>query len=259
MMDKNQTISKNTLGYSIDEINLKQNIENKENELLDLTYKIERLKLDISALKFEYENKIGKLYVKLDKANIYVKIYDQIISLVRNGIDYNKAKNSIERLFKEQLEILDKQANDINEENYPNNTVSKEELDELKQIWKKLSRKFHPDMINGNEKIMKLINEAYSNKDLDKLKQIENMEYIINEKNTSLDDMKIRYEKLCKTIKLSKENYSILKNTEWAKLKFDIENSKSNGIDLLNELSKKIIIEIEEKENRVREIKKNYE
>jgi hypothetical protein len=258
-MEEKQIINKNALGYSIDEINLKQNIENKENELLDLNYKIEQLKLDISAVKFEYENKIGKLYIKLDKINVYVKIYDQIILLVNNGIDYNKAKNSMEELFKEQIEILDKQVNEINEENYQYNTVSKEKLDELKQIWKKLSRKFHPDIINGNEKIMQQINEAYSNKDLDALKQIENMEYVTNESRTSIDNMNIRYDKLCKAIELFKENYNTLKNTEWAKLKLDIDNSKSNNIDLLNELSKKILLEIVEKENNIKEIKRKYE
>jgi hypothetical protein len=245
-MEKKQIISENTLGYSIDVINLKQNIKNKENELLDLNYRIEQLKLDISALKYEYENKIGRLYIKLDKTDIYIKIYDQIILLVNNGIDYSKAKNSIEELFKEQIDMLDNKVNEIAEENY-NNTISNEELDELKQIWKKLSRKFHPDMISGNEKTMQRINEAYSNKDLDTLKQIENMEYIINENNTSIGNMKIRYEKLCKAIEFSKENYNNLKNTDWAKLKIDIENSKNNNIDLLNELAKKIILEIEEK------------
>jgi hypothetical protein len=259
MKNEQQQIIDNIPGYSIDEINLRKNIESKENELLDLNDKIEQLKLDISAVKFEYENKIGKLYIRLDKANIYLKIYNQIASLVKIGIDYNKAKDSMEELFKKQIEELEGQDNIINEGNYQNNSSSKEGQEELKQVWKKLSRKFHPDMTNGNEKIMQRINEAYSNNDLDTLKQIENTEYIINETITSIDAMKIKYKKLCEAIELSKESYNNLKNTEWAKLKIDMENSRSNGIDLLNELSKNILFEIVKKENRIKEIKKKYE
>lgn len=48
--------------------------------------------------------------------------------------------------------------------------------EELKKIWRKLAHKFHPDKANGNEEMMKKINKAYAEGDLEILRSIDQNE-----------------------------------------------------------------------------------
>lgn len=128
---------------------------------------------------------------------------------------YDFAKKEYQEYYKEYSQIKDE------EQKFSLNETEKLEL---KSLWKKACKLCHPDIVSDNLKekaheIMQLLNEAYSKKDIEKvksiLKDLENSNFfkiISNE----IDDLKL--------IKLKIEEYqNKIKN-----LQFEIENIKND-------------------------------
>jgi hypothetical protein len=261
LIDREYMNESASLGYSDVEIKLKDELQSKENELLTLDENIEQLKLDLSELKYNYENKIGKLYIRLDKAELYIIIYKQIGTLVDNGIDFTKAKHSIEELFKDKIANLEEEEKAFTTalENDKLPEISDDERNNIKQLWRKLSRVYHPDLINGNEKMMQRINQAYSEHDFATLINIDKMNVATFKDESSLEKLKEKLIKISQLLNIQKEQYDELCKSKWFTLLNEITVARNNGRNILSELELTIMSSIETKEKELSKLKACYE
>ncbi|MCX6763306.1 MAG: DnaJ domain-containing protein [Candidatus Moranbacteria bacterium] len=240
---------------------LKESIHKKEKSLNEFIDKTEQLKIELTMIKQEYEVKIGRLYLKLDEIDLEILKFKKIEDLVNKGSSIKEAQTEVERIFnkrreqiKEEHKKLDEEEKDI--ENRRN--ISKEEKEELKKLWRKLAHKYHPDKATGNEDMMKKINKAYAENDLDTLKAIDRNEISVDIEAETAETLKNRLAGLDIAIVKIKQEFKQLKHSEWFILKENIEKAKKQKRDMLKELENKILTDIAEKENQLGELRKKY-
>lgn len=240
---------------------LEQKIAKLENTLLEILEKNEQLKIDLSILKREYNIKVGRLYLRLDELEIAIVMYKTIDERIKKGEGYDYARSQAEEEIKEQKEKVNKERRNINgeEKSKSAKNISDEEKKQLKELFRKLSLRFHPDLENGNEKIMEKINKAYAENDLNTLQNIfvlENVEFV----NTihSIEALKEKIQKIEEAIKKATYDYSILQTSEWGVLKQNIEDASKKSRGLLSELSEKILNDIALKEMELKKLEKKH-
>jgi hypothetical protein len=241
---------------------LKQSISEKTKVLLDLTEKIEQLKLDLVVIKQEYEIKIGRLYLKLDGLNLEILKQKKISDFLEKGGNLSEAKKIADEETKEQKEKIEQDHARINEEEKElKKKLPAEEERELKALWKDLVKKFHPDLAldpkdrKAREEKMKIINEAYHNKDTEKLRNIIKDKVIEEDKDVSAEMLQERFADILKAIGNLEDEYAELIKSEWNTWKVNIAKAKKRNRDLFKELEAKIVEEISEKEKDLKEIK----
>jgi len=241
---------------------LKKVVSEKEKKLNKLIEKLEQLKIDLTIIKQEYEIKVGRLYIRLDEIDLEILKFKKIEDLINKGFSFEEAKKNIEENLKEKQEQIKKEYQKIDDEGKEfesRRNISKEEEDELKKIWRKLAMKYHPDKANGNEELMKKINKAYTEGDLETLETIDKGEYpeTISEELT-IDELRKRLIIVEQSIKKVSQEIEQLQKSEWFILKENIEKAKEQNRDLLSELSEKILTDIAKKENQLKELKEKY-
>jgi uncharacterized protein YoaH (UPF0181 family) len=241
---------------------LKKVVSKKEKKLNKLIEKLEQLKIDLTTIKQEYEIKVGRLYLRLDEIELEILKYKRIEDLMNKGFSFEEAQKTVEENLKEKQEQIQKEYQKIDDEGKEfasRSNISKEKEDELKQIWRKLAMKYHPDKANGNEELMKKINKAYTEGDLETLKAIDKSEYpeAISEELT-IEQLRKRLIIVEQSIKKVSQEIEQLQKSEWFILKENIEKAKKQNRDLLSELAEKILTDIAKKENRLKELKEKY-
>ena len=241
---------------------LKKVVSEKEKKLNKLIEKLEQLKIDLTIIKQEYEIKVGRLYIRLDEIDLEILKFKKIEDLINKGFSFEEAKKNIEENLKEKQEQIKKEYQKIDDEGKEfesRRNISKEEEDELKKIWRKLAMKYHPDKANGNEELMKKINKAYTEGDLETLETIDKGEYpeTISEELT-IDELRKRLIIVEQSIKKVSQEIEQLQKSEWFILKENIEKAKNQNRDLLSELAEKILTDIAKKENQLKELKEKY-
>lgn len=187
----------------------------KSNVIEKLIKEIEKLEKDFSEIllskkntenelylfKLEYDSRIAPFY--LEKLEIDAQI-NQILK--KRGI-------SLERFQKDnkyQPEIIDQKWFEEQKEYFENQNTEKEKIEEniknmseidfvdFKKLYKKLAMKFHPDRFalqpEKQEKaleLMKKLNQAFQERDLDKLQKIEAEGFDLQDAENQLDEDKL--------------------------------------------------------------------
>jgi len=123
--------------------------------------------------------KVGRLYLKLDEVDLEILKFKKIEDLIGKGFSFEEAQKVVEETLrrrreqiKEEYKKLDEEEKDIESRK----DISEEDKAELKKLWRKLAHKYHPDKANGNEEMMKKINKAYAEGDLETLRAIDQNE-----------------------------------------------------------------------------------
>ena len=112
--------------------------------------------------------------------------------------------------------------------------ASRDEKEELKALWRKLAYRFHPDRKDGSEEVMKQINKAYSEEDLESLRLIDEEKFSdISLDGQSYDVLYLskKLKELEKIIDRLQQKYKAFKKSEWFlwKTKLSkIENGREN-------------------------------
>ena len=107
--------------------------------------------------------------------------------------------------------------------------------------------------------MMKKINKAYADGDLEALRAIDQGEGIGNIDIKTIEELKSKLARLEESIKKALLEQEQLKHSEWAILKESIEKAKKQKRDILSELAEKVTEDIAKKENQLDELKKKYE
>lgn len=236
-------------------------IREKEKILVKVLQEVEELQIDLSILKQEYDIKIGRLYLRLDEVNLEILRLKKIEDFLAKGISFFESRKIVDDAFMKRFEkFKEEYRKKEDEEKYFHNrkNISKEEQEDLKRLWRKLVRQFHPDLSTGNEDVMKRINKAYAAKDFEALHSIETDQHVGDLEYSTIADLKCKLENLEKSIENENANLYALRNSEWAILKINIRKAEKNKRDLLKELSKKVLDAIAKSEVELNELKSKY-
>lgn len=253
--------SNTSLDEPVEKRELQQAIAEKEKLLIKLVEETEHLKIDLSVIKQEYDIKIGRLYLKLDETDLELLKFKKIENLINQGLSFEKAQKAIEDTLKKKREHIDGEYKKLNEEEKEiekRKTISKEEQEELKKLFRKLAHKFHPDIARGDGSMMKEINKAYAESDFETLRAIDQGGGFGNGDIKTIEELKNELERLEKSIEKAIYEHEQLKRSEWYVLKESIEKAKKQRRDILSELADKVIDDIAKKENQLDKLKKKY-
>ncbi|MEK7104515.1 MAG: hypothetical protein AAB868_00565 [Patescibacteria group bacterium] len=254
--------SNTSLDEPLEKRELQQTIFEKEKLLIELIEEIEHFKIDLSVVKQEYDIKIGRLYLKLDEIDLEILKFKKIEDLINKGFSFEEAQKVVEDTLKNRREQIEEEYKKLNEEEKSiekRKTISQEEQEELKKLFHKLAHKFHPDLTGGDDTMMKKINKAYADGDLEALRAIDQGEGIGNIDIKTIEELKSKLARLEESIKKALLEQEQLKHSEWAILKESIEKAKKQKRDILSELAEKVTEDIAKKENQLDELKKKYE
>lgn len=253
--------SNTTLDEPLEKRELAKAISEKEKRLNELIDKVEQLKIDLTIVKQEYEVKVGRLYLKLDGVDLEILKFKKIEDLISKGFSFEEAQKIVEETLKkrreqieEEYKKLDEEEKDIESRKY----ISEEQKEELKKLYFKLAHKFHPDKANGSEEMMKKINKAYADGDIETLRAIDQSETGADIEVKTIEALKNKLAGLEKSIKKISQEFEQLKRSEWYILKENIEKAKKQNRDLLSELAEKLLTDIAKKENQLDKLKKKY-
>ncbi|HBB56804.1 TPA: hypothetical protein DEW47_03015 [Patescibacteria group bacterium] len=253
--------SNTSLDEPLEKRELQEAILEKEKLLIELIEKIEHFKIDLSVIKQEYDIKIGRLYLKLDETDLEILKFKKIEDLISKGFSLEEAQKVVEDTLKNRREQIDEEYKKLDDEEKDiekRKTISQEEQEELKKLFRKLAHKFHPDLTGGDDTMMKKINKTYADGDLETLRAIDQGEGIGNVDIKTIEELKIKLERLEESIKKALYEQEQLKHSEWAILKESIEKAKKQQRDILSELAEKVAEDIAKKENQLDELKKKY-
>jgi uncharacterized protein YoaH (UPF0181 family) len=253
--------SNTTLDEPLEKRELAKTISEKEKRLNELIDKVEQLKIDLTIVKQEYEVKVGRLYLKLDEVDLEILKFKKIEDLISKGFSFEEAQKIVEETLKKRREQIEKEYKKLDEEEKDIESrkyISEEEKEELKKLYFKLAHKFHPDKANGSEEMMKKINKAYAEGDIETLCAINRSETGADIEVKTIEALKNKLAGLEKSIKKISQEFEQLKRSEWYILKENIEKAKKQKRDILIELAEKLLTDIAKKENQLDKLKKKY-
>lgn len=202
------------------------------------TEKLESLKLELDLIKHEYHVRVGALLLKDNQLDLEIVQLKNLKELMSQGLSYDEAVRQEEDAFYNDILRMQQEQEEITEEEaflQKRDSVEEGVKQTVKELWKKLIRKFHPDLVTDmkekvkREEIMKQINNAYAAFDLDSLKQFEN--YI--DTSSMIDYPFERLEKILEEteqmIQLAIDEYKELRDSQWYgwKIKIDKERVKA--------------------------------
>ncbi|HUC88427.1 MAG TPA: DnaJ domain-containing protein [Candidatus Paceibacterota bacterium] len=250
-----------SLDEPLEKQELKRAISEKGKILSVILERVEKLKIDLSILKQEYDIKIGRLYLKIDETDLEILKYKRIEDMLDQGFSFLDAQKIVEETLKEHHEKIKEDFHKLDEEekDFENRKiVSLDEQEEIKKLFHKLAHKYHPDLVNGNEEMMKKVNKAYSEADLETLHAIDLEESVTDSETTTIQLLKLKLIGIDKAIEKANNNLKTLENSEWSILNKNIEKTLKQKRNLLNELADTILTELAKKENQLGELKKKY-
>ncbi len=250
-----------SLDEPLEKRELERAIAEKEKLLVAILEKAEQLKIDLSVLKQEYDIKIGRLYLRLDEVDLEILKFKKIEDLLDRGFSFSEAQKIVEETLKKRREQIKEEYHKLDEEEKDfesRKIISADEQEELKKLWRKLAHKYHPDLAHGNEEMMKKINKAYAEGDLETLRAIDREKSGADIETSTIEGLKAKLATIEKSIEKSNSDFEVMRKSEWAILKKNIETATGQKRDLLNELSEKVLTDIAKKENQLDRLKKKY-
>ncbi len=158
-------------------------IEGKKTRIAELELSLVSLRLDLGRFEPEYNERVGSLYVELDRLELQI---DECIARIRLVRQKGGSASEIEEVINKQFgerrtkaSFYERQAGEFREEyekQKSQKTSNDEEESELKALYRRLAKIYHPDLADSEEErtyhqeIMAEINKAYAEKDLAKLR-----------------------------------------------------------------------------------------
>ncbi len=242
---------------------LQQSIFRKRKVLEEWMEKVETLKMELELIKNEYTVRIGYLLLKDNQMDLEIIQYKNLKRLMDEGMTYEEAVKAEEDKFYNEILRMQKEQEKIEEEKsfFEKRQELPEEIQEdIKVLWKKLIRKFHPDLVANSqekevrERLMKQVNKAYTEGDIEALRQLENNMDVESAQEASaqrLEEVLVQTENL---IQKTKEDFKDLRESEWYAWKKKIEKSK--GLDVFAELEKKLLDDVVNKITLLRDLRK---
>lgn len=226
-------------------------IEKKRSILKELVIKVETLRISLDMAKQEYMVKVGSLFLKDNHLDLEIIRLQNILSLMHDGLTYDQASKQIqETYYSQQIEFEREQAQIREDEKIMQMREENETKphDDIKDIWKRLIAKFHPDLIQDTKEkkkrdaVMKQINRAYQEGDYDQLVKIER-DNVLHEE-TTIDNLEEILLTLMTDIEKLRIEMRELKQSEWHDWMEKIERAKKKNSNIFADTERKLLDDI---------------
>ena len=261
-----------------------KSLDEKQETARDLSLVVQNLRSSLKVFSGEYYTRVGIYYARLELVEVELDMYRFRLTALSGKESCNPdvldsiEKETIEKfgkLYEERKKRLEETQNIGTEHR---RTLSRQERAEMlapekrKQLislFRKLALQFHPDKAKSEQEaaeftdIMAAINEAYAEADLDLLvifmEKAEAKERI---KSETPAEKLLRLQSECSEVdgiieKLKKEQADILSTEMW-KLKVKVEEQQIFGNDLLAEMTKRSMNELEQKKELLASFVEEY-
>lgn len=248
----------NDLDRTIELKQLTEQLMTNRESLSEILSEIEETRIKLSGLRHDYYTQIGDIVYK-------TAIIDTEISRLKRQFELsnseagNTTKEDIEQEYTDAKEKIEQEFGDIRKENpIKDSSLSDEDKTELRDLWKKLSKKYHPDLGGSDPETMIKVNKAYERGDIDYLRNLyENGGGDLEELN-SADRVRKLLEGVEKSIKQSSAELRKLKLSFWYDLYLQISRSTDKNL-FYKELSLKLNKELEAKTDELDKLKSQYD
>ncbi|MGH7245464.1 MAG: hypothetical protein ACREGI_00850 [Candidatus Levyibacteriota bacterium] len=245
---------------------LRDSIARKREMLEEIMEKVEMLRMELDAIKKEYDVRIGMLLLKDNQLDLEILKFKNLQSLMENGMTYAQAVKHEEDKFYNEILKMQKERERIEEEEKEVAAIKEvtvEEKTAIRDLWKKLIRKFHPDLTTDKEKkkeheeITKKINKAYTENDYDALVFFTNNQQIEEFKESSVTDLEQMLVDIVNMTQMLKIEFQNLKASEWYMWKKRKDTSGETHEDMFAQLEKNLLDDIVKKIEVLKKIKKD--
>jgi hypothetical protein len=248
---------------------LQQRITVRRKKLVALITKCEELRVELDLVQQEYTVRVGKLFHKTNQQDLDIIYYNNIIDLMSKGMSYADAVQKLDDTFYAQQRKLDeereqmKRAQQLYEMHI--GTAKKSDDPQIKNLWKQLVSKFHPDLVQDTkeksrrEEIMKLINRAYQEQNVESLKRLQNEANIELDIDNTIADLERVLVDIENQIIEQEEVYIDLKTSEWYQWKINIARAKKKDTDVFADIEHNLLNEIVRKMDVVNGLREEVE
>lgn len=238
-------------------------IERKQKILEDLMEKIEVLRVDLDLIKHEYHVRVGGLLLKDNQLDLEILQLKNLKELMRGGMTYEQATKYEEDAFYSEMLRMQKEQEELDEEKKlldDIQDVSEEVMEDIKTIWKKLIRMYHPDLVSDmaekerREELMKKINKAYTEHNLEALRAFESTQDITTLDSLSSRELEDQLVKIENAINDAQGELTVLQKSEWYEWKKKMEKQKEKK-DVFAELEGSLLDDIVKKIEMVQKLR----
>ena len=245
---------------------LKKTIEKKTQILEDLMEKVEALRVDLDFIQHEYNVRIGSLLLKDNQLDMEILQLQNLQDLMRSGMTYQQAAKHEEDAFYAEILRMQAEQEKLNEEKELLENiqdVSEDVLSEIKTIWKKLIRLYHPDLVTNldekqwREEMMKKINKAYGEHNLEALRTFEQTQDISHLTEMTIEQLEEQLVKIENSINDAQGELNVLQHSTWFEWKKKREKSQTTGakVDIFAQLEQKFLDDIVKKIEKVQKLR----
>lgn len=232
-------------------------VHKKKKILLRVTATCETLKGELESIKREYFLRVGNLLKRDNELDLEIISQKNLLALLKMGKSRLQAIESMkDSYFTETSESF---ADYTQVHNQPHiDEINKEEL---KALWKKVVMKFHPDLAvdpeekKQREEIMKSVNKAYAEHDIEALREIYNHNLLTQRHELSLADIEKMLVQIENAILMVQKEIVSLKVSEWYSWKKKISIAKRADKDIFKELERSLLDDIVKKIEILKSIK----
>lgn len=237
---------------------LQKLIKKKTVLLEELMEKAELLKMELETISHEYHVRIGTLLLKDNQLDLEILQLKNLQELMKSGMTYQQAMKFEEDAFYSETLRMQQEQERLEEEKKMLEgiqDVSDDVMEEVKIIWKKLIRKFHPDLVTDptekqkREDMMKKINKAYTERNLEVLQQLEQTQTIEEIGELTISQLELSLDRIESSIRDGEGELNILQNSTWYEWKKKKDKAKQEGLlqDVFAELEQKFLDDIVKK------------
>ncbi len=253
-------------------------IEQKRQRVAMLGQEIEELKQALGRFQVEYNARVGRLYVELDKLELLIQEHRLRIQLIvdERKVRIQEIEDEVKRRFTarwqetRQTERETSGASEAYERQKAEPKLDEETAQELKRLYRELAKRFHPDLAETeeerqeNSEIMAEINQAYAQKDLDKLRKIAEREgerlcsvpgETLAEKLARLTQESHRLDSVIQRLQGELEE---LKRSPTGEMMQKVEKAREDGQDILAGLAKDLEQQIKRKREELGGLVQRY-
>ena len=232
------------------EINrLLQTIEEKREQVEELTVTMEDLKEEVDLFQHRYNAHVGRYYLELDEVDLETQEFRLRLQLRREEISEDEIEARVESCFRENRSRINA-ANEQSEseEDTEINELPEDQAKYLQTLYRKLAKRFHPDKSedadeqNRRLQLMPLINRAYKENDLQILERLSfgeteatlQTEESISEK---MERLHIELRSLNRATSELRSDINRVRAGRIYQLKQRVETAEKKGNDLLTTLA----------------------
>ncbi|HEX6385183.1 MAG TPA: hypothetical protein VF177_10980 [Anaerolineae bacterium] len=233
-------------------------LEEVLNQLVEAEAELAEQQAAIGAFEFKVRARIGHLTQRLDKLEAEIKEYRRQLSWLND--DWEAMAEDIDFRSMGQGDAAENDSNRFHEDTLaPASSLDEDERKEIKQLYRQLARRFHPDMAvdaadrDYRTQMMAAINAAYAAADLEKLRQLalepdaaDLVEYAQTEKQLA-EALAREIERCRRRLAEIRQELDRLERHQSTRLMRRAQQAEAEGRDLLAEMARLLEEQIAQK------------